>query len=450
MIYLNDHAFHSRILRVNYPFAIDFFDFSRKIQPPGVKAGLQRRPYNRGTTMRFPAVAAALLGSSLLLSGCLTDGLSTAAGSFMQAATVSDDDMAQMAAEGIVELDATNRIAPPQSPYTRRLADLTRSYRTVNGRSLNFMVYMKPEMNAFAMPNGSVRVNSGLMDAMTDDELKFVIGHEIGHVAQNHAKRKFQIAYATSGARQAVASQGGKAGNLAAGQLGGLLEEVVKAQFSQAEETESDEYGLNVAVQAKARPEAAVSALRKFGDGRSPDMMRQLLASHPAPEARAEHLRTLIAGNGGAVQIAMAPPPTQAPIQGAATGADPASHTPMADRVEAAPIAATAKPGHPLRLRPEEGRQRPAAATAQARRDHGGVFVHLASYNDDGFVDRVIAQNRDKAWLRGHDLSARRVQLSAKGTVVRLMAGGFGSLDDARRFCGDIRGSWTYCQPVGR
>ena len=32
------------------------------------------------------------------------------------------------------------------------------------------------------MANGTVRVYAGLLDAMTDDEVRFVIGHEVGHV----------------------------------------------------------------------------------------------------------------------------------------------------------------------------------------------------------------------------------------------------------------------------
>ena len=36
------------------------------------------------------------------------------------------------------------------------------------------------------MADGTIRVYSGLMDLMTDDELLFVIGHEMGHVAVSY------------------------------------------------------------------------------------------------------------------------------------------------------------------------------------------------------------------------------------------------------------------------
>jgi putative metalloprotease len=35
-------------------------------------------------------------------------------------------------------------------------------------------------VNAFATADGTIRIYSGLMEMMTDDELIFVIGHEIG------------------------------------------------------------------------------------------------------------------------------------------------------------------------------------------------------------------------------------------------------------------------------
>jgi len=42
------------------------------------------------------------------------------------------------------------------------------------------------------MSNGCIRVYSGLMDMMTDSELRGVIGHEMGHVALGHSKKAMQ------------------------------------------------------------------------------------------------------------------------------------------------------------------------------------------------------------------------------------------------------------------
>lgn len=54
--------------------------------------------------------------------------------------------------------------------------------------SVDFFIINSSEMNAFAIPNispkGSHKIvlNSTIIDKLTDDELKFVIGHEIGHL----------------------------------------------------------------------------------------------------------------------------------------------------------------------------------------------------------------------------------------------------------------------------
>ena len=56
-----------------------------------------------------------------------------------------------------------------------------------------FYITNNPELNAFAVsrlePDEShiININSGLIDKVDDDELKFIIGHEIGHLISNNA-----------------------------------------------------------------------------------------------------------------------------------------------------------------------------------------------------------------------------------------------------------------------
>ena len=88
----------------------------------------------------------------------------------------------------------------------------------VNGTPVNYKVYMDKEVNAWAMANGCVRVYSGLMDLMTDNEVEGVLGHEMGHVALGHTRKAIQVAHATVAARTA-ASAGGVAAQLSSSQL---------------------------------------------------------------------------------------------------------------------------------------------------------------------------------------------------------------------------------------
>ena len=58
---------------------------------------------------------------------------------------------------------------------------------------VEFFITDNPELNAFAVsrlePDEShiININSGLIDKVDDDELKFIVGHEIGHLISNNA-----------------------------------------------------------------------------------------------------------------------------------------------------------------------------------------------------------------------------------------------------------------------
>lgn len=227
----------------------------------------------------------------LTFTGCVPKdipGVIGAGTDLVKAITLSDEEVKSLAKQAAAYSDAQNIVADSTDEYTKRLRRLTDDHVKEDGLELNFKVYLTPEINAFAMADGSIRVYSGLMDMMDDDELRFVLGHEIGHVAQGHSKKAMQVAYTTSAARQGVAVQGGVAGTIAASKLGGLVEKVVNAQFSQSEERGADDYGLQFMKKHGYRAERAVSALNKLADlgGNS-----SFLSSHPAPDRRAERIR---------------------------------------------------------------------------------------------------------------------------------------------------------------
>ncbi|WKB54501.1 M48 family metalloprotease [Eleftheria terrae] len=223
------------------------------------------------------------------------DGMLGAAKDAAKAATLSDEEVRAYAAQMAVLSDAENRVAPPKDKYAKRLAALTADMGEEGGLKLNYKVYLTEEVNAFAMADGTIRVYSGLMEAMSDDEVRYVIGHEIGHVQSGHSRKRMQTALATSAAQQAAASSGGKVGTIAQSELGNLMGQVVRAQHSQGNEKEADDYALQFMKRHKFDQMAAVAALEKldkmFGGGAKTDW----LSTHPAPKERAERLRKQLA-----------------------------------------------------------------------------------------------------------------------------------------------------------
>lgn len=231
----------------------------------------------------------------LLISGCdfiknADPSLLVSSGAdLFKAATLSDADVQSMAKQAAEHSDAQNQIASSDSQYAKRLQLLTNNLSNEDGMKLNFKVYLTEDVNAFAMADGTVRVYKGLMDMMDDDELRFVIGHEIGHVKHGHSKKAFQAAYTASAVKKGVASQSNVAGQLADSQLGDLVEKVVNAQFSQSEEQEADDYGLQFMKTHHYDAKSAVTALKKLANlGGSHG---GFLSSHPDPGKRAERIQ---------------------------------------------------------------------------------------------------------------------------------------------------------------
>lgn len=237
--------------------------------------------------MRFALAAlmvfAAGQAAAIDLGKALGGGLTAAKG-----LTISDDDVRAAADRACAWMDQHNAVAPAGNAYARRLAKLTSGVTSEDGIRLDYKVYLVRDVNAFAMANGCVRVFAGLMDKATDDEIRGVLGHEIGHAKLGHTKAKMKTAYLARAAREGVGAAGGKAGQLAESDLGGFAEEIVNAQFSQKEEGEADLYGYHFMVRHRFDPAAMVSLFKKLPSGGG------LMSSHPASPERAAKIQALI------------------------------------------------------------------------------------------------------------------------------------------------------------
>lgn len=233
-----------------------------------------------------------IFAAVLALAACRMDtGKALEAGSDLyQAATLDQTQIMAMGKETAAQMDKDNQVAASGSAYAKRLSGIISSLRNTDGLSLNYKVYMTSEVNAFALPDGSIRVYSGLMDMMEDDELYFVIGHEIGHVKNGDTAARFRMVYATSAARKGAAAAGGAAAVLSASQLGDIGEAFIQAQFSQSQESSADKFGLKLMERNGKNTAAAVSALRKLA---TPGSKGSMFSSHPDANARAEKVDSL-------------------------------------------------------------------------------------------------------------------------------------------------------------
>lgn len=213
----------------------------------------------------------------------------------VQAFSLTDAQMADYVKESVDWMDSHNPVPGEDDPYTVRLRKLTEGITEADGIPLNFKVYDVIDVNAFACPDGSVRVFSSLMDIMSDDELMGIIGHEIGHVMKHHSKKAFKQELLTGALKDAIASTGGVAASLTESQLGTLGSSLLSAKYSQKQEKEADNCGYDFLVSNGRNPWGMVMAFEKFknmegSSGSKMSYMEKMFSSHPETEARIKEM----------------------------------------------------------------------------------------------------------------------------------------------------------------
>ncbi|MDE6082155.1 MAG: M48 family metallopeptidase [Muribaculaceae bacterium] len=242
------------------------------------------------------SVAGVQPASAQFLKKVNVSKLKDAAKSTAAALTLSDAQMAEYVKESVAEMDRLNHVPGEDSPYTQRLNRLTEGLTDVDGIPLNFKVYEVVDVNAFACPDGSVRVFAGLMDIMNDDELLGIIGHEVGHVAKRHSKESFKQALYSDALKNSIAAANEKAGKLSESTLSQLGEKLVNAKYSQKHEYEADEYGYEFLKSHGRNPWGMVDSFEKLlemesgQNANTSNYFQKMFASHPETEKRIERL----------------------------------------------------------------------------------------------------------------------------------------------------------------
>lgn len=236
--------------------------------------------------IRNMVVALMMLAGSVLPAAAQDWGRLLQGGlELLQSFTVSDDQVKGYVAQFIAESDKTNKLAPDNGTYDSRLDRIVSGITEVDGQPLNFKVYITDDINAFACADGSVRVYSGLMDAMTDDEVLGVIGHEIGHVAHHDTRNAMKSALRTAALKDALGSAGGAVAVLTDSQLGALGEAYINARYSQKQESNADSYGYDFLKKHGRNPLVLCLAFQKLEsldkNSGTANLVSQLFSTHP-------------------------------------------------------------------------------------------------------------------------------------------------------------------------
>ena len=220
----------------------------------------------------------------------------------VQALTISDAQVAQLCAQYMTESDGQNTVLPASNDYSQRLDRIMARFHNIKDLNLNYKVYQSNTVNAFASGDGSVRVYTGLMDAMNDDEVFAVIGHELGHLINKDVRDAYRAAYLVVAARYGIAAVNTTAGALSTGFLGDLGQQLAQNAYSRRQETQADETAFQFCIQNGVDPYAMYHALNVLislsGESSQQSKIAQLFSTHPNTQKRAAHVKEMCEAAG--------------------------------------------------------------------------------------------------------------------------------------------------------
>jgi Zn-dependent protease with chaperone function len=150
----------------------------------------------------------------------------------------------------------------------------------------SFKVLASQQINAFCLPGGFVYVYEGLLTRLVnDDELAFVLGHEITHGARRHSMRQMEKMQKTA----AIAVLADAA--IGASVFSSLVANYLSLKYSRDNETEADAGGVQLMWESGFDLHGCVQAMQMLKDldnGHSPP---EYLSDHPLPEARLKRIQ---------------------------------------------------------------------------------------------------------------------------------------------------------------
>jgi predicted Zn-dependent protease len=156
------------------------------------------------------------------------------------------------------------------------------------GRQFAFHALADPQLNAFALPGGFVYVTRPLLEvcAASDDELAFVLAHEMAHVVRGHVMDRL-----VSSTLLNVASRASPTARM---MNKGVLDAALKLlqnAYSREQEIEADQFAVRLMLSAGMDPLAGAAVLGKLNDfADDPDELSSYFSTHPPLTARTERI----------------------------------------------------------------------------------------------------------------------------------------------------------------
>lgn len=149
-----------------------------------------------------------------------------------------------------------------------------------------------PEPNAMAYPGGLIVVTSGLIgQAESENELAFILGHELGHFRNRDHIRGLGRGAVILILFTAISSSDNSAA------LGSSIANLTLSGFSRRQETGADRFGLELVQSEYGHVADTWQFFSRIDDARQ-GRLQGYLSTHPPPRNRIDRLRDYARDNG--------------------------------------------------------------------------------------------------------------------------------------------------------
>jgi predicted Zn-dependent protease len=159
-----------------------------------------------------------------------------------------------------------------------------------------FFVVDKDEMNEFTTPGGNIYIFTGLLNKLkTDDELAFVLAHEVSHGAAKHTVKKFQAAMSYQLIGNILLSQVSEGTQRIAGMTSGAVMSLVFSAYGRQDEYQADRLGIKYMYLAGFDTQGSIGALTVLkNEAKETGKVPLILRTHPYLEDRIKMVQSEI------------------------------------------------------------------------------------------------------------------------------------------------------------
>lgn len=160
-----------------------------------------------------------------------------------------------------------------------------------------FAVIEDESFNAFALPDGSVFINTGLLKQIKNEaQLAAVIGHEIAHATHEHGRKRLEGQEKRQWLSIAAVLGGAMVGSQELAAAGVLAVGALQNHYARREEDQADRVGLRYMVRAGYDPREAAKVWREISNNAKRDVIGNFLySSHPLARTRLKNINREIA-----------------------------------------------------------------------------------------------------------------------------------------------------------